>query len=385
MKINMYANDLKSAIKRISGAVDGKSQFFGYVTFVADGNILAVRAITAKTKTEIRIADVTIIESGCATVSIDDLKRMSLKGDMVMITTSDGKFSVGNDVKSYKMADSYCEDFSFKLPTFRPEEITCIYADYAESFLKNLAGINATRLEKSSSRVMEGFYLDAGNGRIATIDGHRLAVADIVENTLHLAEAAFTNGILPGEVYKILNSVAADGKIEVSFTPDGKHAYMVGDDFTILTTLVDGSFFDIEGLLAENYDYQVSIETDSMLPVAKEYKQYIGKDKIYDLKYPMVISCHNGSIMAGIRDERCQVIDKICDVSGIDDFFFAINPVFVIDALSAGKNDNFLMCGKYSHKMPVTIRTGKFKFVLLPININTNDSLLVDIIARQDK
>ena len=209
MKVNMYVNDLKSAIKRISGAVDGKSQFFGYVTFVADGNILAVRAITAKTKTEIRIADVTIIESGCATVSIDDLKRMSLKGDMVMITSGDGKFSVGNDVKSYKMVDSYCEDFSFKLPAFRPEEITCIYADYAESFLKNLAGINATRLEKSTSRVMEGFYLDAENGRIATIDGHRLAVADISNNVQNLASAAFTNGILPGEVYKILNSVAA--------------------------------------------------------------------------------------------------------------------------------------------------------------------------------
>lgn len=235
MKAIISANDLKFAIDKIRVMDDDTLWriFYGRVTFVATNGHFSVQ-MSGSTDAEIDIDDVQIVDPGCATVKYDDLRNISLP---------DGIVEISSDGKTVHVGDAVMDECYTESDSIFPAYSSCVYRGDAQNLLNAFAECQGMR-DKGAivSLELSGFYFDATAGKIVSTDGNQKTFADISNGICDLSEAKVTSGIFANSAVKIIKAIA-NGMIEVWFTNDEKHAYVIGNGFKIRTRLCAWTMF----------------------------------------------------------------------------------------------------------------------------------------------
>ena len=381
MKFQMYGREFKTIIDRIGGIVPKKTVL----------PILETIKITAYDKhVEFQATDTinyaaievyaNVFENGEVRVSLSDLKKALAITDDLTITAKDGKLDIRSAKKSYELPckDSY-DDSWLQFPDTDNNNI--LLKQQEKNLVKHLSVINCTRATQQANTMMTSFFFDLINQKIVTLDGHRIGIANI--------HGMFSpnrwNFAVDGSVYNCLKSLSGKSKDDEKYIEvyaDKKYVKFIGEDYTYVTKIVEGVFFDYKKIIDpcnNQSDYAYKLNPKELLKISKEYSKVITNDN----RMPMIFYNENGNVATGIKMhdyKTSDIIESVESEYGMDaQWSVGVNPYFITDACEAFTNIAEV-CGNYNSRNPIMIKDDIYEFLILPINITDND---IEFVKRQ--
>lgn len=381
MKFQIYGREFKELIDRIGGIVPKRTvlPILQTVKITADGDTLTFQATNCDDYGIIK-SRTNIYEDGTVWVYLSDLKKVLGIEDEITVTASEGKFEVRSSKKSYEIPchDDYA-DMWIDFPEFKNNDIMC--RQYDDEFLNHLSRLNCMRSESETNKMMTAFCIDLTKERIVVLDGHRIGMAHLVGGMFAPNRRCL---IVSGFLYNALKSLIGKSKVQnyIEIYADDKIAKFEGEDWTYMTKLVEGQYFNYEKLTdgcRTDYDYIYKFDHKELGKIAKEY----GKVVTADNKKPMFFCNNNGRIATGIQVTNYRtsdVVESAVSEAGMDrEWFIGVNPKFVSDACNVF-NGEVTVKGKYSHKCPIMFFDEIYEVLILPVNITEDD---VEFVRKQ--
>lgn len=376
MNFIVNGKDFKSLIDRISAVVAKKSTLLSLqsVKISAGGDSIKVSATNAIDFASIEFPAL-IVEQGETWVMLSDLKKIAgIDGDIVIKSECD-KFEVRGAKKSYEIPCHYFRETWIETPIV--SKMSLSVHDESE-FLKLLSGLDSARSDNQAQALMTAFYIDRKCRCIVTIDGYRIGIGSLYGD--YDSDDSIT---ADGSLYPCLKSLIGKNKAnfkKIKVYSDHKYSAFVGEDYSLVVRNVDGIFFDYHKItdgLRNGSDYSYTFDTKQMESIAKEY------NKLSHDTYPMVYYNNGGRIATGILVDDYRTSDAIENTESeygmSNEWYVGINPRFIVDACKA-LGDKAEMRGNYNYKNPLMLRDDTYEFLILPININTDN---VEFVKKQ--
>ena len=378
MKFEIYGKEFKEIIDRISGIVPKKTSL----------NILETVKIIAKDQTLTFQATNTddfgiiqtyafVYEDGAVWVYLSDLKKILGISDDVIVTANDGKFEVRGHKKSYEIPchDNF-DEYWFEFPNIKNNDIMCRQHD--DEFLTYLSRLNCMRSNNFANKMMTAFCIDLGRQKIAVLDGYRIGIANLVGGMFAPnCRRLIVNGFLYNGLKSLIGKIRVRDYIEIY--ADDKYAKFVGKDWTYITKLVEGTYFDYEKIInscKENYDYVYTFNRKELGDIAKEYEKIVNPKN----KTPMLIYNNNGNVATGIHVENYKTSDILesahSEIGMGNEWYVGIDPEYISDACNMFDAD-VKAIGKYSYKTPIMFMNDTYEALILPINISDESVMFI--------
>lgn len=381
MKFQMYGKDFKTFIDRIGGIVAKKSSLHALETvkISAHGNFVEFSATDTVDYATIK-SYASVYEEGTVWAFLSDLKKILAIESDITITADHGKLDIRSAKKSYEIPchDDYIDLWS-ETPIIDNNNVLCIQKE--KEFLKHLSMLDCMRSSEEANKMMTAFYFDFPNRKIVTLDGHRIGVANLAGGMIAPDSKSI---IVDGSLYAALKSIAGKNKDEerrIEIYADNKCTAFHGEDYVLTVRNVNGIYFDYERLIKDNLsnsDYTYKCNTKELSKIAKEYSKVIAGDKA-----PMILYNNNGTIATGVQVSGYRTSDVLENVEseyGMGcEWFVGINPRFIMDACNAFSNSAEVR-GNYNYKKPIMIMDSTYEFLILPVNINTDN---VEFVKKQ--
>lgn len=379
MKFKIYGREFKALADRISGVVPKRTAIsvLETVKISAHDNYVIFEATDNQNYATIKVyADV--IEEGVTWVYLSELKKVLNITDDITVTANYGKFEVRGAKKSYEIAchDDY-DDVSITFPVMENNDIMCRQHDL--EFLNHLSRLNCMRSECENNKMMTAFCLDLPNQKIVVLDGYRIGIAKLEGGMFSPNRKRL---IVDGSLFKVLKSLIGKTKEEnyIEIYADNKYAMVVGKDWTLITKLFEGEYFNYNKLAGvEVFDYTYKCDKKELGNIAKEYCKIVTENN----KQPMIIYNNDGKVATSItvaNYRTSDIIESIEPEYGMDcEFFVGFDPRFIADACSVF-DDVVEVHGQHKTNCPIIMTNETYTILILPVNISECN---IDFVRKQ--
>ena len=378
MKFTMNAKDLKVMMEKGMAAINKKATLstLTRLYFQIDENgILKVWGTDMQHWAEVRTDSAYQTSPGVLGISIDDIKIISKMSGEISIED----ISTENEMK----INIRCGKKNVTIPRYENPDIFLPSMDDTEEkiftvkenwLLDTVVNLNTYTSDAISNKMFQVFNFNAKSKRVEALEGHRIGMRTLENQTIHtVAENPFDmvklyNICVP--VFKKIMDKKSENEVIIS--QDKKYIKVEGNDFTYIVRRIDGEYFKVDQMLNIAEDFRFTPDRESILEAMK-YDADLAKADNADRK-PVVLHSENGNLYSYINTVKYEAFDELetKEIQMKDGLYIAFNPQFLADAFSIVDSDNPVCIGNNA-KAPMLITGNEYSFLVLPINITSDD------------
>ena len=378
MKFTMNAKELKTMMEKGIAAINKKATLstLTRLYFQIDENgILKVWGTDMEHWAEVRTDSAYQTSPGVLGISIDDIKIISKMSGEISIED----ISTENEMK----INIRCGKKNVTIPRYENTDIFLPSMDDTEEkiftvkenwLLDTVVNLNTYTSDAISNKMFQVFNFNAKSKRVEALEGHRIGMRTLENQTIHtVAENPFDmvklyNICVP--VFKKIMDKKSENEVIIS--QDKKYIKVEGNDFTYIVRRIDGEYFKVDQMLNIAEDFRFTPDRESILEAMK-YDADLAKADNADRK-PVVLHSENGNLYSYINTVKYEAFDELetKEIQMKDGLYIAFNPQFLADAFSIVDSDNPVCIGNNA-KAPMLITGNEYSFLVLPINITSDD------------
>ena len=234
--------------------------------------------------------------------------------------------------------------------------------------------VNLSVYTSDSNKLFEVFNFNTVSKRIEALDGHRIGMRTLENQTIHVADDN------PFNTVKIHNKcVSVFKKImdkksekEVVISQDKKYIKIEGNDFTYMIRRIEVEYFKVDQLLKFSEEYRFVANRKNILEVMKYDAELVKLDNA-DRK-PIVLHSENGNLYSYIRTAKYEAFEEVetTENNMNEELYIGFNPQFLADVFDIVDSENPVCIGTNA-KAPMIITGNEYSFLVLPVNINKDD------------
>lgn len=378
MKFTMNAKDLKTMMEKGIAAINKKATLstLTRLYFQIDENgILKVWGTDMEHWAEVRTDNAYDAHPGVLGIDVDDIKIISkMSGEITLedVTTEDmeiGKINIKCGKKIVTIPRYQNIDIFLPPMDESEKKIMSVKENW---LLETLVNLNTYTSSNDNMTMMQVFNFNTKSKRIEALDGHRIGMRTLENQTIYETNSFDTvkvhNKCVP--VFKKLMDKKSEKEIEIY--QDGKYIRLEGNDFTYIISRIDGDYFKVDSMLDISADYRFVPDREQILEAMKydaELRKTSGADK-----KPVVLHSENGNLYSYIVVGKYEAFDEFetSENNMKDNFYIGFNPQFLTDAFNIVDSDKPLCFGTGS-KSPLLINGNEYKILVLPVNIGNDD------------
>ena len=374
----MNAKDLKVMMEKGMAAINKKATLstLTRLYFQIDENgILKVLGTDMEHWAEVRTDSAYQTSPGVLGISIDDIKIISKMSGEISIED----ISTENEMK----INIRCGKKNVTIPRYENTDIFLPSMDDTEEkiftvkenwLLDTVVNLNTYTSDAISNKMFQVFNFNAKSKRVEALEGHRIGMRTLENQTIHtVAENPFDMVKLYNICVPVFKKIMdKKSEKEVVISQDKKYIKVEGNDFTYIVRRIDGEYFKVDQMLNIAEDFRFTPDRESILEAMK-YDADLAKADNADRK-PVVLHSDNGNLYSYINTVKYEAFDELetKEIQMKDSLYIAFNPQFLADAFSIVDSDNPVCIGNNA-KAPMLITGNEYSFLVLPINITSDD------------
>ena len=374
----MNAKELKTMMEKGMAAIDKKASLSSLTRlyFEVDGNgIVKVLGTNIEHYAEVRTDSAYQTSPGVLGISIDDIKIISKMSGEISIED----ISTENEMK----INIRCGKKNVTIPRYENTDIFLPSMDDTEEkiftvkenwLLDTVVNLNTYTSDAISNKMFQVFNFNAKSKRVEALEGHRIGMRTLENQTIHtVAENPFDMVKLYNICVPVFKKIMdKKSEKEVVISQDKKYIKVEGNDFTHIVRRIDGEYFKVDQMLNIAEDFRFTPDRESILEAMK-YDADLAKADNADRK-PVVLHSENGNLYSYINTVKYEAFDELetKEIQMKDSLYIAFNPQFLADAFSIVDSDNPVCIGNNA-KAPMLITGNEYSFLVLPINITSDD------------
>lgn len=372
LKIEVYGKEFKEAVEKALTVVPKKSSIHVLERMLIETTEKGVKIIVTDMDHWLEITlDAIVLEQGKILLDSNDIKLLLKMTEYITITElDDGKIDIKTSKKNLSMNTYDVKEYP-EIP--KTDEVEALQMK-ENCLLEAVVNLSAFTSQSDNNKMFQIYNFNLKNKRIEVLDGHRIGMKSIENETILNDSQEIHLHVMAYPVFKKL----LDKKSEVIITLCNSENYTIvkGAGFKYIQRRVEGNYFDINGMLTSNYDHRMVVDCKEVLEVTK-YNcdlRKIGKSE----KVPMFFYATGNDIATYFSNGKIESVDRLTTKSAEvkKDFFIAVNPEFVKDAMNIIDSETAL-CTMTNAKAPIMIYGKEYSFLILPVNSNpeTVDSM----------
>lgn len=223
--------------------------------------------------------------------------------------------------------------------------------------------------DNDSNKIMTGELFDIQNNilKVVSLDGFRVSIRKIeLKNTYDEIKV-----IVPGKTLNEISKIISGGledDIYMYFTD--KHVVSEFDQTTVVSRLIEGEFFKIEHMLANDYETKTAINKKEFLNCIDRATLLVRESE----KKPIIIEIKDNTMKIKINSTIGSMKEEINIRQEGKDLLIGSNPKYLMDALHV-IDDEEIEIYFFNSKAPCFIKdkNENYIYLILPVNFNIND------------
>lgn len=216
-----------------------------------------------------------------------------------------------------------------------------------------------------NNKMMTGELMEIidNNLRLVGLDGHRISLRNVQLREPFADRKVVIPGKTLSEVSKILTGGMED-TVNIYFSDN--HLLFEFDDTMVVTSLLNGEFFEIDQMISTDYSTKVVVNNHNFQDVIDRSSLLVrDSDKV-----PALLEIEDTGIHLFIDSQMGSMNESIAIEKAGRDLRIAFNPKFLLDALRVIDEEEVNIYFMNPHA-PCFIRddAGSYLYLILPVNI----------------
>lgn len=364
-KITIDGKELKKVIEKVVCNMDKKTNFDIYKKVILTDNNGTLHTYTNKLESFLETVSTNYIsQSDCVSnsigIDVNDLKMLLKMKNEVIITEKNDTIEVHNGTRNIFLMKYDISDF----PEVPCDIFTNVLKFKECEFAETINNLNTFTSDGNNNNLMQCINFNLTDGRIETLDGHRIGMKIIQENEKLVHDGkVLVNNIIVSDLKKALNKKS---ELEVILSESEKYVQLKGDSFTYIQAKIKGDFFNLQGMLNGTYDISFTMDNSKMLDIVKYYTDNIIKKTD---KNPIVFKIDDDNLYTYAKNERLEMSDSMEIEEHVGkDLLIGFNPYFWLDVMKVIDSDvSNVKC--LNQKSPTIISGNEYSFLILPVNL----------------
>lgn len=378
LKFTMNAKELKTMMEKGITAINKKAALstLTKLYFQVDGNgTVKVWGTDMEHFAEVRTSNAWNTSSGVLGIDIDDIKILTkMSGDITLEDVSTDKgLRINIQCGKKNVTIPKYENTDIFLPGMdnTEEKIFTLKENWLLETITNLAIYTS---DNDSNKMLQVFNFNAKSARIEALDGHRIGMRTLENQTIHIADDNLFNTVkIHNKCVPVFKKIMdKKSEKEVIISQDKKYIKVEGNDFTYMIRRIEGEYFKVDQILNITDDYRFVPNRENILEAMK-YDADLAKADNTDKK-PVVMHSENGNLYSYINTIRYEAFDELetKENNMVESLYIGFNPHFLSDAFSIVDSDNPVCIGTNA-RSPMLITGNEYSFLVLPVNITKDD------------
>ncbi len=367
MQIIFKKDELLNSINIVSKAISGKTTnpMLECILFDATKNNIKLTTNDEEIAIETKVNGI-IKEKGKIAIDakiISEIVRKANSDEIIIESSLDNnnyKVTITSNKAIFNIQGLNGDDFNY-IPYIEKNKYISISQFTLKEVIKQTIFCVAIN---DSNKMMNGEYLEVKNDELKFIalDGNRVAIRNIkMKDNYENVDAIIPSKTL-NDISKIITN---DNEKEVLIYFDKNYISFEFDDTILISRLIDGTYFNIEHMLSNDYETKVNINKNYLLNSIEQSMILIREN---DHK-PIIMDIVDNSLNLFVESSYGKLNDVLeCKKSG-KDIKIAFNPKFFIDALK-NIDDEEISLYMTNPKAPCFIKDEQLNYIyiILPVN-----------------
>ena len=218
--------------------------------------------------------------------------------------------------------------------------------------------------QNDTNKIMTGelFEITGDHMRVVSLDGHRISIRRIEMKEENPQVKVIVPGKTLSEISKILSGETTD-MMNLYFTKN--HVMFEFDDTTVVSRLIEGSYFKVDQMLSTDYETKITINRREMLECIDRSTLLVKEDD----KKPIILNITKDRMDLSIQSQIGSMNESISVEMEGRDIRIGFNPRYLIDALRV-IDDETVDIYYVNSKAPCFIRDmdQTYIYLILPVN-----------------
>ncbi|MBQ3600711.1 MAG: DNA polymerase III subunit beta [Lachnospiraceae bacterium] len=223
--------------------------------------------------------------------------------------------------------------------------------------------------DNESNKIMTGelFELKGDIFKVVSLDGHRISIRKIQLHDQYDDLSVIVPGKTLNEISKILSG-DVDKMVNIYVTD--KHILFSFDNTTVLSRLIEGTYYNINQMLSNDYVTKVKVNNREFLSCIDRASLLIKEAD----KTPIIINITDDNMELKINSTVGSMKEEIEFSKEGKDIMIGFNPKFLMDALRV-IDDEEIEIYLFNPKAPCFIKDKdeNYIYLILPINFNVGE------------
>lgn len=381
MKFTMNAKELKTMIDKGVTTINKKAALSTLTKLyfqVEESGTVKVWGTDMEHFAEVKTSNAWNTSPGVLGIDIDDIKILTkMSGDITLEDVSTEKESRIN---------IQCGKKNVTIPKYENTDIFLPAMDNTEEkiftvkenwLLETIVNLDIYTSDNDSNKMMQVFNFNAKSQRIEALDGHRIGMRTLENQTIHIADdnpfntVKIHNKCVP--VFKKIMDKKSEKEVIIS--QDKKYIKVEGNDFTYMIRRIEGEYFKVDQFLKFSEEYRFISNRKNILEVMKYDADLIKADGAD--KKPVVLHSENGILYSYAKTVRYEAFEEVETMENNMDakLYIGFNPQFLADVFNIVDSENPVCIG-VNAKAPMIITENEYSFLVLPVNIYDSDCIV---------
>ncbi len=215
-----------------------------------------------------------------------------------------------------------------------------------------------------ANKIMTGENLQIHENelRITALDGHRIAIRQMMLDASYEDCEAIIPGKTLSEISKIVSGEIED-EVRIYFTKNQILFEMEGT--LVVSRLIDGKYFRIDQMLSNDYETRIRVQKSTLMSAVDRAMLFTSESD----KGTLVMTIAQDTMNLSIRSAAGSMSDDVEIQSEGKELRIGFNPKFILDALRVIDEEEITIYFLNS-KSPCFIRddAGSYIYLVLPVN-----------------
>ena len=378
MKFTMNAKELKAMMEKGISAINKKAALSTltklYFQVEADGTV-KIWGTDMEHFAEIRTDNAWNTSPGVLGIDTDDIKVLTkMSGDISLEDIStDKELRISIQCGKKNVTIPKYENTDIFLPEMdnTEEKIFTVKENWLLETISNLAIYTS---DNDSNKMMQVFNFNAKSERIEALDGHRIGMRTLENQTINVVDDNPLNTVkIHNKCVPVFKKIM-DKKSEedVIISQDKKYIKVEGNDFTYMIRRIDGEYFKVDQLLKFSEEYRFIANRKNILEVMKYDSELVKLDSAD--KMPVILHSEHGNLYSYVRTTKYEAFEELetTENNMSDNLYIGFNSRFLADIFNIVDSENPVCIG-INAKAPMIITGNEYSFLVLPVNFSQND------------
>ena len=310
---------------------------------------------------------------GVLGIDIDDIKILTkMSGDITLedvSTEKECKINIQCGKKNVTIPKYMNTDIFLPSMDNTEEKIFTVKENWLLETIVNLSVYTS-----DSNKLFEVFNFNTVSKRIEALDGHRIGMRTLENQTIHVVDDNPLNTVkIHNKCVSVFKKIMdKKSEKEVVISQDKKYIKIEGNDFTYMIRRIEGEYFKVDQLLNFSEEYRFIANRKNILEVMKYDAELVKLDNA-DRK-PIVLHSENGNLYSYIRTAKYEAFEEVetTENNMNEELYIGFNPQFLADVFDIVDSENPVCIGTNA-KAPMIITGNEYSFLVLPVNTTKED------------